>query len=96
MLKVTSQKLNIRPEDYPDLVDLSDMDKEFPHTPGMVGMPSPFPAEGNQKNQDMSATMTLHPGPDQKLTIEEIQQQVSQLDNTLTMIKQELSKLMGN
>ncbi len=88
MLKVTSQRLDIRPrpEDYPDLIDISQED--FPEYEE-VGMPSPFPA-------DMSATMTLNPGPDRKLSIQEIQQQVAQMDATLTIIKKQLHQLVGN
>ena len=89
MLKIVSQKLNVqpKPEDYPDLVNLEDMEKDF-HPHSEVGIPSPV-----KNPEDMSATMTLNPGPDQKLTVEELQQQVAQLDATLTAIKQQLQQL---
>jgi len=89
MLRVTSQRLDIhpRPEDYPDQVDLRDMEKDFPLYPEL-GMPSP--------TNDMSAIMTLNPGPDQKLTVEELQQQVDRMSATLTIIQQQLQQLMGN
>ena len=92
MLEIISQKLNVKPKNAPpDLIDMeSVLEQDFPSN-GLVevGMPSPFPAE-----QDMSATMTLAPGADQVLTVEELQQQVSQLDATLTVIKQQLQQLM--
>ena len=75
----------------PDLIDLEKtLEEDFPsNKPMEVGMPSPYHVE-----QDMSATITLAPGSDQVLTIEELQQQVSQLDATLTIIKQQLQQLM--
>jgi len=91
MLEIISQKLGMRQKRDADLIDMKKtLEEDFPGQGSMeVGIPSPFPV-----NQDASATMTITPGSDQKLSIEDLQQQVSQLDATLTIIKQQLRQLM--
>lgn len=101
MLKVISQNLGVRPNprDYPDQINMEEvLEKDFPRHKGQqppeLGMPYSDLMKPEQE-QGMSATMTLDPGPDQKLSIDEIRQQVSLLDSTLTMIKRQLQLLIG-
>ena len=86
MLRVFSHNINY--QDHPDQISLDHaMDENWQNPPSEVGVPA--------INDELSATMTLDPGPDRKLTIEELQQQVTHLDSTLTKIKQQLKQLMG-